>query len=46
MIKEKYIPLLLAHPIRGITTIDDTRKLPAIKNKEKRNWIINKTKGE
>ncbi len=30
MIKEKYIPLLLSHQIRGITTIGDTHKLPPI----------------
>jgi len=29
MIKEKYMQLLLAHQIRGITTIGDTHKLCA-----------------
>ena len=33
MIKEKYILLLLAHQIRGITTIGDTHKLAVITKK-------------
>ena len=33
MIKEKYTQLLLAHQIRGITTIGDTHKLGNIRKK-------------